>query len=78
MKKRALAMSMAVMMAAGALSGCARQTGTETSSAGSTAVETQTTAAQTAESSGSPASTTITFWHSMGGVNGEAMNSLVT
>ncbi|HBE86477.1 MAG TPA: ABC transporter substrate-binding protein, partial [Lachnoclostridium sp.] len=78
MKKRALAMSMAVMMAAGALSGCASQTATETSSAGSTTVEAQTTAAQSADSSGSPAGTTITFWHSMGGVNGEAIDTLVT
>ncbi len=77
MKKRALAMSMAVMMAAGALSGCAKQTGTETNSASSPAAQTQTTAAQTAESSDSPKDTTITFWHSMGGVNGEAIDTLV-
>lgn len=77
MKKRALAMSMAVMMAAGALSGCVKQTGTETNHAGSSAVETQTTAALSAESSDSLKNTTITFWHSMGGVNGEAIDTLV-
>ena len=77
MKKRTLAITMAVMMAAGALSGCASQTGTETSTAGSSPAKTQTTEAQTEESSASSGGTTITFWHSMGGVNGEAIDTLV-
>lgn len=77
MRKRALAMSMVVMMAAGVLSGCASQTGTESGKAGSPAEETQTTAVQPAETAGSPEGTTITFWHSMGGVNGEAIDTLV-
>ncbi len=78
MKKRAFAMTMAVMMAGGVLSGCASPTGTETSTAGSSPAKPQTTAAQTASvSTESPKDTTITFWHSMGGVNGEAIDTLV-
>ncbi|MEY8352135.1 ABC transporter substrate-binding protein [Lachnospiraceae bacterium 54-53] len=78
MRKKAIAMSMAVMMAAGMLSGCASQAGTgaEESSA-SSPVETQTTAAQTTQASGGAEGAAITFWHSMGGVNGEAIDTLV-
>lgn len=77
MRKRALAVSMAVMMAAGILSGCAGQTGTDVSETSGAPAETQTTAAESPETSGSPEATAITFWHSMGGVNGEAIDTLV-
>lgn len=77
MRKRALAVSMAVMMAAGILSGCAGQTGTDVSETNGAPAETQTTAAESPETPGSPEATAITFWHSMGGVNGEAIDTLV-
>lgn len=75
MRKRALALSMAIMMAAGLLSGCASQTGTNDSGSSEAAATTaETTEAETTKSL---EGTTITFWHSMGGVNGEAINTLV-
>ena len=80
MRKRALALSMAVMMAAGLLSGCASKTGTNDSGSGeATATTAKTAEAENtqAETAKSLEGTTITFWHSMGGVNGEAINTLV-
>lgn len=77
MKRRILAISMAIMMAAGALSGCSSQAGTDTGSSEASA-EAQTSAtAQPAETAAAAKETNITFWHSMGGVNGEAINALV-
>lgn len=78
MRKRALALSMAIMMAAGLLSGCASQTGTNDSGS-SEAAATTAESANTAETETTKSleGTTITFWHSMGGVNGEAINTLV-
>ena len=88
MKRKAFAISMAAMLAAGMLSGCAGQTGAGSPEAGGNTDQTQTTAAaqtteakaaetKTSEASSIPAGTTITFWHSMGGVNGEAIDALV-
>ena len=85
MKRKAFAISMAAMLAAGILSGCAGQTEAGNSEAGQNTDQTQTTApAQTTEAKAAettagkiPSGTTITFWHSMGGVNGEAIDALV-
>lgn len=85
MKRKAFAISMAAMLAAGMLSGCAGQTGAGNPGAGENTDQTQTTApAQTTEAKAAetkaaeiPSGTTITFWHSMGGVNGEAIDALV-
>ena len=87
MKKRTLIPVIAAVTAAAALSGCggpssqteaakASQTGT---SASDTAAAGQETAGKTDASAGAgdAAGQTITFWHSMGGVNGEAMDYLV-
>ncbi|WP_367565687.1 ABC transporter substrate-binding protein [Lacrimispora sp.] len=73
MRKKVLAMSMAVMMAATGLAGCAGQTGTTEAVSSS---ETQSSAVQTAETTEASQATDITFWHSMGGVNGEAIDAL--
>lgn len=70
MKKRALSFLMAAIMAAGMLSGCSTQTGSGNTTEAQTKEDITTSAAPVA-------STTITFWHSMGGVNGEAINALV-
>ena len=80
MKKRTLIPVIAAVTAAAALSGCggpssqteaakASQTGT---SASDTAAAGQETAGKTDASAGAgdAAGQTITFWHSMGGVNG--------
>lgn len=80
MRKRALAISTALLMATGLLSGCTSQTGTKSSVEENTSAQaktTTTTAAETMEAVNIPAGTTITFWHSMGGVNGEAIDTLV-
>ena len=87
MKKRTLIPVIAAVTAAAALSGCGgsssqteaakvSQTGT---SASDTAAAGQETAGKTDASAGAgdAAGQTITFWHSMGGVNGEAMDYLV-
>lgn len=75
MRRKALALSMTFFMAAGMLSGCASQTGTQDTKTSEAATKAQTVKAQ----SKTPAAegTTITFWHSMGGVNGEAIDTLV-
>lgn len=80
MKKRVIAAILAATMVTG-LAGCGGNagSGTDTQAAGTTAG----TAAGTAEgtTAGGAAATgentTITFWHSMGGVNGEAIDTLV-
>lgn len=70
MKKRALSFLMAAIMATGMLSGCSTQTGSGNTTESQTKEDITTSAAPIAL-------TTITFWHSMGGVNGEAINALV-
>lgn len=73
MRKRALALSMAIMMAAtGLLSGCGAKAGTDAQSSGESSAK----AVETEETK-SAGNTEITFWHSMGGVNGDAINTLV-
>lgn len=89
MKKRAIAMMTATVMTVGSLIGCgtastSNSSGTTTSAqtTGQSAQSNQTSEASTTQA-GSTASTqtatgeTITFWHSMGGVNGEAIDYLV-
>ena len=84
MKKKVIASILAASMAAMALTGCGG--GKTTSEAqGATTDETtaSTKAGSTADGAEAPdlnqdtKGTTITFWHSMGGVNGEAMDYLV-
>ncbi|WP_097004179.1 ABC transporter substrate-binding protein [Lacrimispora amygdalina] len=76
MKKRAVSFCMAAFMAVGMLSGCSSQTGAGNTTAESAAAP-STTASITADASGNQQKTAITFWHSMGGVNGEAIDALV-
>ena len=84
MKKKVIASILAASMAAMALTGCGG--GKTTSEAqGATTDETtaSTEAGSTADGAEAPdlnqdtKGTTITFWHSMGGVNGEALEYLV-
>ena len=78
MKKRAVSFCMAAIMAAGLLSGCSSQTGSGNTATSETKEEVTTSAAPVAsETSGNTQKTTITFWHSMGGVNGKAIDTLV-
>lgn len=79
MKKTTIAISTAMMMAAGILSGCSSQAKPAAEAAGQTAASSESKAASdTSEAqSASDQGTTITFWHSMGGVNGEAIDALV-
>ena len=79
MKKRAFSLCMAAVMAAGMLSGCSTQTGSQNTTAPSTTETISATAAasESVNTSGNTPNTTITFWHSMGGVNGEAIDALV-
>ncbi|MGC6178162.1 ABC transporter substrate-binding protein [Lacrimispora sp. 38-1] len=78
MKKRAVSFCMAAFMAAGMLSGCASQTGSGNTAASETKEEVTTTAAPVAaDTKADTQKTSITFWHSMGGVNGEAIDALV-
>ncbi|MDD3251088.1 MAG: ABC transporter substrate-binding protein [Lachnospiraceae bacterium] len=76
MNKRITAVMLTAAMAAGSLAGCSGGS----SAAGTTAAQNTagTTAAGSAEAGTTAAGpTTITFWHSMGGVNGEAIDYLV-
>jgi sn-glycerol 3-phosphate transport system substrate-binding protein len=78
MKKRAVSFCMAAFMAAGLLSGCSNQTGSGNTAVSETKEEITTSAAPvTADTSGNTQKTSITFWHSMGGVNGKAIDALV-
>ena len=84
MKKKVIASILAASMAAMALTGCG---GGKTTSEAQGATTDETTASaeagSTADGEEAPdlnqdtKGTTITFWHSMGGVNGEAMGYLV-
>ncbi|MDK2965627.1 ABC transporter substrate-binding protein [Lacrimispora sp.] len=77
MKKKAVSFCMAAFMAAGMLSGCSSQTGSGNTAAESTAAAPATADSIAADASGNQQKTAITFWHSMGGVNGEAIDALV-
>ena len=78
MRKRAVSFCMAAIMAAGLLSGCSSQTGSGNTAASETKEEVTTSAVPVAaETSGNTQKTSITFWHSMGGVNGKAIDALV-
>ena len=84
MKKKVIASILAASMAAMALTGCG---GGKTTSEAQGATTDETTASAEAGSTADGAEapdlnqdtkgTTITFWHSMGGVNGEAIDTLV-
>lgn len=69
MKKRAVSMVLAAAMAAGTLTGCKTKQENEAMANAKTTYE----MADAHEAEG----TEITFWHSMGGVNGKAIDSLV-
>ena len=86
MKKRNMATVMAVLMAAAALGGCQGAKNAETTAAAPVPVteavsQTENFQREDQETGGTDASLaqgqTITFWHSMGGVNGEALETLV-
>jgi sn-glycerol 3-phosphate transport system substrate-binding protein len=91
MKKRLLSVVMATTMILGSLTGCSgtTQTSAETSETKTETATTETATPATTDSStkdtttsSQPATTnlegtTISFWHSMGGVNGEAIQYLV-
>ena len=82
MKKRNMAVGMAVLMAAAALGGCQGAKQAETMAAAAAAPETEAASqAEKQETEKADASLaqgqSITFWHSMGGVNGEALEALV-
>lgn len=67
--KKMLALMLAAVTAATALTACGGQS-SDSASAGSTS-------APAGNTQGTSNGTTITFWHSMGGVNGEAIDYLV-
>lgn len=71
MKKRITAALLTIIMTAGLLAGCSKKTTAEQTEAGNT--DTELSMADPSEISG----TEITFWHSMGGVNGKAIDELV-
>ena len=85
MKKKVIASILAASMAAMALAGCGngKTTGETQQDTAASEASASTTAGSTADGAAAPDltqdtnGTTITFWHSMGGVNGEAMDYLV-
>ena len=84
MKKKVIASILAASMAVMALTGCGGgKTTSEAQSATTDETTASTEAGSTADGAEAPdlnqdtKGTTITFWHSMGGVNGEAMGYLV-
>lgn len=88
MKKRFMSAAAAAVLAVSVLAGCGAQTSGTTAGAGSASTDGGVTEAgsQDASSQGAasvgagtsiPQGTTITFWHSMGGVNGAALDYLV-
>jgi sn-glycerol 3-phosphate transport system substrate-binding protein len=91
MKKRFISAVLAATMILGSLTGCSgsAQTSannntttetkatTENNQATTEAKPTETTTSSQAAPATKPDGTTITFWHSMGGVNGEAIQALV-
>src|SRR5699024_3605019 len=78
MKKRTIAVITAAAMAAGFLAGCAGSAEYSQTSKDTDIQTEDTAAAQTdGDEAASPEGQTITFWHSMGGVNGEAIEYLI-
>lgn len=82
MKKRAIALVLTAAMILGMLAGCGSGNSTDTQSAANQTQAADTAAEEAAETKQAAADvdtagTTITFWHSMGGVNGEAIDYLV-
>ena len=77
MKRTTIAACMALMVAAGSVTGCSSQTGTNESSTTAQDSAAGTEALQSDAAGNKTDGVTITFWHSMGGVNGEAINTLV-
>ncbi|MCQ4827545.1 ABC transporter substrate-binding protein [Hungatella sp. SL.1.14] len=77
MKRTTIAACMALMVAAGSVTGCSSQTGTNESSTTAQDSAAGTEALQSDAAGNKTDGVTITFWHSMGGVNGEAINMLV-
>ena len=76
MKKQFLATAMAAAMVAGSVTGCGGSQ-TAATSAATTAAEAASAEATTEGATATADGTKITFWHSMGGVNGEAIDYLV-
>lgn len=76
MKKKIVAALLAATMTVGLLSGCGGKTTAEATGAGSEETEAVTSDA-TMAAADEVDGTEITFWHSMGGVNGEAIDTLV-
>lgn len=77
MKRTTIAACMALMVAAGSVTGCSSQTGTNESRTTAQDSAAGTEALQSDAAGNKTDGVTITFWHSMGGVNGEAINTLV-
>ena len=77
MKRNAIAACMALMVAAGSVTGCSSQTGTKESDTTAQDTAAGTEAVKSSAAENKTDGVTITFWHSMGGVNGEAINTLV-
>ena len=83
--KRAMSMAMAVMMAVSAAACGKSETSSNSADSASSSAQTESkdnpssaeTQAKTDPSGASGEGQTITFWHSMGGVNGEAIDYLV-
>lgn len=71
MKKRIIAFILVAAMTVGTLAGCGSNNSAEQTSAGNVGTD------SSAQADVDTAGTTITFWHSMGGVNGEAIDYLV-
>lgn len=75
MKKRLTAAVLAAMMAVTAFTGCGSNSGNSSEGTADSNVENENSAAVAANVD--VTGTEITFWHAMGGVNGEAMEYLV-
>lgn len=82
MRKKLISLTMAASMLIMALAGCGNGTQSisqQTGNAGSSSEEGSDSESNTIEMADASevSGTTISFWHSMGGVNGEAINTLV-
>lgn len=82
MRKKIISLTMAASMLIMALAGCGNGTQSisqQTGNAGSSSEEGSDSESNTIEMADASevSGTTISFWHSMGGVNGEAINTLV-
>ncbi len=85
MKKKSITLLLSAVLAISSLTGCGAASTTQSTNAEAT-VEQEVPAAETTEASADTAATSakmdlngtkITFWHAMGGVNGEALDFLV-